>query len=1489
MKKKIFTFLCVLILVFPCIFLFSACNKDKNPKETGFSVYIGDTIASSEHNSISVEYGAKLNWDNLISVKVNYDNNTEKNISYGGDGYQVLGLPSELNANLEGYDILITYGKFESVSLKLIVTKAQPNYTVPTSLTAEIGDTLSSITLPDGFSWLNPNDSVGEEGQRVHLATFTPQDLTNYEVVNNIEITITVEKLTPDYQEIGELSATYGTAIINVQLPTEDNGVWSWEAEATTPVGGVGENIFVAVFTPSDTDTYKTIKVNVTINVSPRAIDIPTISGTYTYNGQEQQAELVGCDYERIDVSGNVQTNANPSGYKITLSLKDKANFVWKNNSTEDVYLTWIINKAQATIAGTLSMNGWTYGENSSSPSGLSSSYNIVYMYRSADNETYSTIAPVNAGTYYVKGVIEETNNYIGCESNEVSFTISKKEVEPPSASGGILIFSGEEQGPVLSNTDFITYTGDTLKTEIGNYTITASLKDKTNCEWTTGGTENISISWSIVENPFDSITIDSAPIDFADFNSLIEIDYNSVLNFTLKQGFTMLIDNSEANSVTLNYNDEQHTIVVKSGEDTIYTKTVYINQTVNPISHFLVNNEVVDYEEFISNPTLNYQDILTIVYFSKYEDDFTDSIGNNYCVRLDFSIFIYDNQKNGEATMVANVVCNYPFVNDLTLDGAPITLTELCNKKAISYGSNISFTVNSQYEDTVEISVTEGGGQQTIVTGSYSYTFDNIYSYFYITVMDKINSSLILNANINTLLFETITINNIDVNISDIGDYYTYNRDYNENLFTISIDMASVPSNIELYYHTTNNYNNKVKYSGGSIALDSDYIGEELYIYARDVSSGEGTRVMTINFADFCPVNFVVVSETVAEDKNPNQEISINNHEMVYSTGGFITSLDVVFIDAYQACTFKVFDSEGVEVVSFTNASNTTYTIKVYLDGDEIYSCILKIQYNFNLVANESILNIGENGLIVTSNNSITSDVSDTTYFTEQVVTFNGKQTLTLVEGQNEVKIVYTLKVEGVSYTYKTNIIVEYKTDLLNNYITNLTLPLKENNGYEYYMSFNSDYATTNGGYHLAHVLRADAESIQVTTIGTVEVVSKSIQFSVDNAYAWIELVLLIEGENKTFRVYIDTYGSISSNTNFEVEASDLLGSSNVTDQISDNALTVTINVDGEIYINCEDSYATVEFYKDGVLVSTTTSNQLDITSSGIYTVKVISSDKTAEKELTITVNFVPSVNIVEVNYEDTNLYLEFNANSDMPSGNIDFIVGQQGIVLIGYLGEKQLDGTSVEVSIESVYANDLYYADGVTKITSSIVELDIYIDTDDGQITGVAQAKYAWVKVIDENEGMIIDFYIVFANRPEKVYPLALSFDTNGDSQITAEDYSIDIRLDLLNIYDLGDLLLDDYGPYVTVSRENLGMDAEDTSVGMVAVWQEVYDDYSYNIFLSEPSDNDVGYAPSLDNNKTETINITFEDGVATIYIIAEGSTTVSEYVPVKIILTD
>lgn len=76
------------------------------------------------------------------------------------------------------------------------------------------------------------------------------------------------------------------------------------------------------------------------------------------------------------------------------------------------------------------------------------------------------------------------------------------------------------------------------------------------------------------------------------------------------------------------------------------------------------------------------------------------------------------------------------------------------------------------------------------------------------------------------------------------------------------------------------------------------------------------------------------------------------------------------------------------MEVVLFTNASNTTYTIKVYLDGDEIYSCILKIQYNFNLVANESILNIGENGLIVTSNNSITSDVSDTTYFDEQVVT---------------------------------------------------------------------------------------------------------------------------------------------------------------------------------------------------------------------------------------------------------------------------------------------------------------------------------------------------------------------------------------------------------------------------------------------------------------------------------------------------------------------
>lgn len=85
-------------------------------------------------------------------------------------------------------------------NVNVIVAKADPAYTVPTGLTALINKTLSTIALPAGWAWDNPNENVGSEtGNKTFKATFTPADTANYNVIEHVDITVLVTEHTHDW------------------------------------------------------------------------------------------------------------------------------------------------------------------------------------------------------------------------------------------------------------------------------------------------------------------------------------------------------------------------------------------------------------------------------------------------------------------------------------------------------------------------------------------------------------------------------------------------------------------------------------------------------------------------------------------------------------------------------------------------------------------------------------------------------------------------------------------------------------------------------------------------------------------------------------------------------------------------------------------------------------------------------------------------------------------------------------------------------------------------------------------------------------------------------------------------------------------------------------------------------------------------------------------------------------------------------------------
>ena len=88
------------------------------------------------------------------------------------------------------------YNECNAEYCEFVVAKATPTYTAPTGLTAKYGQTLEDVTLPDGWSWMDSKESVGDASAaaKPFKAKFTPMDTANYNTVENIELEVTVNQ-----------------------------------------------------------------------------------------------------------------------------------------------------------------------------------------------------------------------------------------------------------------------------------------------------------------------------------------------------------------------------------------------------------------------------------------------------------------------------------------------------------------------------------------------------------------------------------------------------------------------------------------------------------------------------------------------------------------------------------------------------------------------------------------------------------------------------------------------------------------------------------------------------------------------------------------------------------------------------------------------------------------------------------------------------------------------------------------------------------------------------------------------------------------------------------------------------------------------------------------------------------------------------------------------------------------------------------------------
>ena len=327
------------------------------------------------------------------------------------------------------------YNTKTNIDVSVTVGKADPTYTVPTGLEATYGDTLSSVTLPTGWSWANGSQKVGNADTKTFKATYTPADTDNYNVVNNIDVTVTVNKadINPTVSITGW---TYGQA---ANSPSVSGNTGDGHVKYTYAVKGSDE---FSETVPTDANTY-TVKAAIaaTTNYNGKSVTadftiakadptcVPPTGVTATYGQTLADVTLTNPEgntagtWAWVDSTTSVG-DAGQKTFKANFTPADTTNY----NTVENVDVTVKVN--QADITPTVTLEGWTYGQEPNAPSVSGNTGNgaVTYTYAAKGSDNFSAIVPTDTGNYTVKATIAATANYNGANA-EADFTIAKAKV----------------------------------------------------------------------------------------------------------------------------------------------------------------------------------------------------------------------------------------------------------------------------------------------------------------------------------------------------------------------------------------------------------------------------------------------------------------------------------------------------------------------------------------------------------------------------------------------------------------------------------------------------------------------------------------------------------------------------------------------------------------------------------------------------------------------------------------------------------------------------------------------------------------------------------------------------------------------------------------------------------------------------------------------------------------------------------------------------
>ena len=471
---------------------YKATLSVKNPNYTANEASVNFEITPITTEVKVKSYDAEFTYDGTEHTKNNYDvlwaNNaspiTDKKLPNGdlvtaeitGKVRDVKDTKIENNTigkititNAEGVDVTNCYSNKVKAAGKLTVNPI----TTPIVVTADSDTKVYNGTELTKNTYTN-TDGVLLPGDMLEVTITGSQKFvgTSSNTVSNVKVMRNGEDITSNY--------TMGTHVNGVLEVTSAEQPLAIEDQYVKVNGSISKGY---------------LEQSVTGNVGN--IDFTIKSGTaLTYDATNEEY-----------VAGATEGDVVMTVTAAKMDLGGDNTPEWKETSKD--FTIHVVNKTDVNISGLSNNETFTYDGNPKMPTGTISvnagTVNVSDLevkYQGTGTTSYnSATAPTNAGTYTVTYKVPDTNtNYTGTFS--VAFTIKKAQLEKVTLVEDTFEYTGDEIVPQDSNFDLnkMNFSGDIKATNVGNYSITVSLKDKDNYEWKDGTTTDLVLNWSITQ-----------------------------------------------------------------------------------------------------------------------------------------------------------------------------------------------------------------------------------------------------------------------------------------------------------------------------------------------------------------------------------------------------------------------------------------------------------------------------------------------------------------------------------------------------------------------------------------------------------------------------------------------------------------------------------------------------------------------------------------------------------------------------------------------------------------------------------------------------------------------------------------------------------------------------------------------------------------------------------------------------------------------------